>query len=275
MIGAIIGDISGSKYEFNNIKTKDFPLLSKGDEFTDDTIMSLAVAKALMESEKTGQDFKTLLVKDMQDFGRRYPSSYGGRFAEWIYERNPKPYNSFGNGSAMRVSACGLAAQSLEEAEKLGKESAEVTHNHPEGIKGAVCTAGAIYLAKTGKSKEEIRDYVSQFYPMNQSVDEIRPDYYFNETCQQTVPQAITCFLDSTDFEDTIRNSISIGGDSDTVAAIAGSIAWPYYQNHPEAGQFDPAPFLAMLPKEFIRILDQFDEFEKEKDSKPSDLKQA
>lgn len=273
MIGAIIGDIVGSKYEFNNIKTKNFPLLSRGCEFTDDTIMSIAVARALMEADQTKKPFEKLLVTEMQGLGRRYPSSYGGRFASWIYEKDPKPYNSFGNGSAMRVSACGLAARSLEEAEEFGKASAEVTHNHPEGIKGAVSTAGAVYLAKTGASREQIREYLEAFYPLNQTVDEIRPDYYFNETCQNTVPQALICFLDSDSFEDSIRNAISIGGDSDTLAAITGSISWPYYQNHPgtdgKAAAFDTTPFEDMLPEEFLETLQEFDAYAKERSANP------
>ena len=185
MYGAIIGDIVGSKYEFNNIKMKEFPFVSKGCEFTDDSIMTVAVARALLKSREENVPFKQVLVQEMQELGRKYPSSYGGMFAHWLVASNPKPYNSFGNGSAMRVSPCGLIAVTLDEALELAKASSEVTHNHPEGIKGAQATAAAIFLARIGKDKEEIRNYIqSHYYNLTQTLDEIRPTYYFNETCQ-------------------------------------------------------------------------------------------
>lgn len=233
MYGAIIGDIVGSKYEFDNIKTKDFPLFSPGCDFTDDSLMTIAVAKALIRAREEQAGFRDVLVEEMQELGRKYPhpqGGYGGRFAGWLRSRNPEPYYSFGNGSAMRVSPCGLYAVTLEEALALAEASAAVTHDHPEGIKGAQATAAAIFLARVGKSKEEIRDYIQEnFYPLDRSLDEIRPVYRFNETCQGTVPEAITAFLESDSFEDAIRNAISIGGDSDTIGAITGAIAWSFY----------------------------------------------
>lgn len=265
MYGAIIGDIVGSIYEFDNIKTKDFPLFSDSCTYTDDTIMTIAVANALMLSQNLNGDFKELLVKEMQHFGRKYPyGGYGGMFSQWLNEETPKPYNSFGNGSAMRVSPCGLIAKTLDEALLLARQSAEVTHNHIEGIKGAEATAAAIFLANSGKNKDEIRRYIeAHFYSLNKTLDEIRPDYYFNETCQQTVPQAIIAFLESKSFEDAIRNAISLGGDSDTLAAITGSIAWSFY-----CGGKDKLPTDMLnikkrtdeiLPSEFREIIDSFE----------------
>lgn len=231
MLGAIIGDIVGSRFEWDNIKTKEFDFFTEECFFTDDTVMSLANAKAIMESKDDYSDLSEKSVEFMQKIGRLYPDSgYGLGFEEWINSNNPKPYNSYGNGAAMRVSACGFVASSLDEAKKLSEKVTSVTHNHPEGIKGAEATAVAIYLAKTGKSILEIRDYIDKYYyPMNFTLDLIREDYEFNETCQDTVPQAIMAFIESNSFEDSIRNAISIGGDSDTIAAITGSIAEAYY----------------------------------------------
>ena len=234
MYGAIIGDIVGSVYEFNNIKTKKFPFFSERSIYTDDSIMTIAVAKSLMESRDNQSSFKEVLIKNMREYGRKYPhAGYGGMFAQWLISDNPVPYNSFGNGSAMRVSPCGLIAVTLQEALDLARASAEVTHNHPEGIKGAQATAAAIFLAKYGKSKDEIKEYIeSNFYMLDKSLDDIRPRYSFNETCQETVPQAIIAFLESEGYEDAIRNAISLGGDSDTLAAITGSIAWAFYRRN-------------------------------------------
>lgn len=231
MLGAIIGDIVGSRFEWNNIKTKEFDLLTYRCSVTDDSILSLAVAKAILTCSGDYDKLGDLVVKCMQEVGRPYPDcGYGGMFNTWMYSDNPQPYNSFGNGAAMRVSACGFAASTLEEAKLLSKKVTEVTHNHPEGIKGAEATTVAIFLAKTGKNILEIRDYINDnYYPMNFTLDGIRDKYKFNETCQDTVPQAIMAFLESTSFEDAIRNAISIGGDSDTLAAIAGGIAEAYY----------------------------------------------
>ena len=231
MLGAIIGDIVGSIYEWNNHRSKEFTLLTYKNFFTDDSVMSLAVAKALLESKQDYSDLSNNVVKYMQEVGRNYPNcGYGGGFYNWMFSNNPKPYNSYGNGAAMRVSACGLVANSIEEAILLSKKVTEVTHNHPEGIKGAEATAVAIYLAKSGSNILEIRDYINKhYYPMNFKLDDIRDSYKFNETCQDTVPQAIEAFLESKNFEDAIRNAISIGGDSDTLAAITGGIAEAYY----------------------------------------------
>jgi type I restriction enzyme M protein len=232
MLGAVVGDIAGSRFEWNNIKTKEFDLLTDRCECTDDSIMSLAIAAALLMWDGSDYDrLGELAVQSMRDIGQPYPNcGYGGRFGRWMYEEDPCPYNSFGNGSAMRVSACGWAGQSLDEVKQLSRAVTEVTHNHPEGIKGAEATAVCIFLARTGKSVSEIRDYVNRrYYPMAFTLDGIRASYAFNETCQDTVPQAIMAFLESTDFEDAIRCAISLGGDSDTLAAITGSIAEAYY----------------------------------------------
>jgi len=231
MIGAIIGDIVGSRFEWDRIKTKDFEFFMRDCFKTDDSIMTLAVAKAILESKKDPDILRETIARHLQEVGRPYPNcGYGGKFYMWMYSDDPKPYNSYGNGAAMRVSPCGFAASSLEEAKMLSKIVTEVTHNHPEGLKGAEATTVAIYLAREDKSIPEIRDYIDKnYYPMNFTLDEIRPTYRFNETCQDTVPQAIMAFLESTGFEDAIRNAISIGGDSDTLAAITGGIAETYY----------------------------------------------
>ncbi len=240
MYGAIIGDIVGSVYEFNNIKTKDFPLFTAHSIFTDDSVMTFAVAKALVKARDEERSFKEVLIESMREYGKLYPhAGYGGLFSQWLVGDIDKAYNSFGNGSAMRVSPCGLIAVELQEALDLAKASAEVTHNHPEGIKGAQATAAAIFMAKSGKSKEEIKGYIEEnFYQLDFTLDEIRPSYYFNETCQMTVPQAIVAFLESTDFEDAIRNAVSLGGDSDTLAAITGAIAWTFYRSYPNSKHF-------------------------------------
>lgn len=277
MYGAFIGDIVGSKYEFHNIKTKRFSLFSKGCDYTDDTIMTAAVAKAIllsrMEQQKTGgkgKGFQKYLVETMQDFGRRYPypkGAYGRRFEQWLREENPKPYGSYGNGSAMRVSPCALAGVNLEESLALARASAAVTHDHPEGIKGAEAVAAAVFLAKSGSSKEEIREYISgHYYDLDFTLDSIRDTYRFDGSCQGSVPQAIVAFLESEDFEDAIRNVISIGGDCDTTGAITGSIAWIYYAGYSGwvSGIYPPAMreikerAASYLPEEFIQIEEEF-----------------
>lgn len=231
MIGAIIGDIVGSVYEFRSIKTKEFPLFDEECRLTDDSIMTIAVAKALIKTKKEDSDLEKEVVKEMLEWGRKYPfAGYGGNFVLWLTEDNPKPYNSYGNGSAMRVSACGFYAKSLDEALDWAESSARVSHNHYEGIKGAKATAAAIFFAKSGKSKEYIKDYIEkEFYVLSESVDEIRKYYEFDVTCQGTVPPALQCFLESESFEDAIRNAISLGGDSDTLACITGGIAEAFY----------------------------------------------
>ena len=233
MIGAIIGDIAGSTYEFHSIKTKDFPLFAPGSSYTDDSLMSIAVASALMQTGEGHVGFKSHVVTSMRQIAAKYPcpmGGYGGRFRHWLVSSVPRPYGSFGNGSAMRVSPCGDVAATLDEALELARQSAEVTHNHPEGIKGAQAVAAAIYLARTGESRDGIRSYIEQhFYPLHQTADEIRPRYRFDETCQGTVPQAITAFLESVSFEDALRTAVSLGGDCDTLTNITCAIAWPFY----------------------------------------------
>ena len=223
MLGAIVGDIVGSVYEWDNIKTKDFPFFSPGCFFTDDTVMTVAIGEGLLNGGKA-EDFIIALRK----YGRLYPGAgYGARFADWLRSAGKEPYNSWGNGSAMRVSPVAWAGKTLLEVEGLATVSAAVTHNHPEGIKGAQATAAAIFLAREGKSKGDIKAYLESKYGYNlgRTLAEIRPLYRFNESCQETVPEAICAFLESLDFEDAIRNAISLGGDSDTLAAITGSIA--------------------------------------------------
>lgn len=231
MLGAIVGDIIGSVYEWNNIKTKGFQLFSPRCAFTDDTVMTLAVAEGLMAGGSPAA-----FIQAMKKYGRKYPNAgYGGRFGSWLFSEDRQPYNSWGNGSAMRVSAVAWMFDTLPEVEDYAEISAAVTHNHPEGIKGAQSTAAAIFLARKGKTKDEIKAYVENKYgyDLRRTLDEIRVNYHFNESCQGTVPEAITAFLESVDFEDAIRNAISLGGDSDTLAAITGSIAEAAY-NVPE-----------------------------------------
>ena len=303
MIGAIVGDIAGSRFEFRNRKTKDFELFVTGDasarkvskgyaeakaayeaakksassrkwwpfgkrgkrlglilaesgsllsssikvdadapkhpfcrtdracHYTDDTVMTLAIAAALMDWKTGGDDLGALAVRRMQEFGRRFPNAgYGGHFYHWLHDDDPQPYNSWGNGSAMRVSACGWAGRTLDEVKAMSRAVTEVTHNHPEGIKGAEATAVATFLARTGKSMEEIKAVVARdYYPLDFTLDEIRPTYEFDVSCQGSVPQALEAFFESNSFEDAIRNAISIGGDSDTIGAICGAVAGAYY----------------------------------------------
>ena len=272
MFGAVIGDIIGSTYEFLRVKSKDFDLFPRGSEFTDDSIMTIAVGDALMDWLTYGVDLHKSFVDVMRAYGRAYPSpkgAYGTRFANWLRSDNPEPYNSCGNGSAMRVSPCALVAQSLDEALDLAKQSAEVTHNHPEGIKGAQATAAAIYLARTGADKEEIRSYIRKnFYSLDKSLDEIRPDYRFDGTCQGSVPESIQAFLESTDYEDAIRNTISLGGDADTMGAITGSIAWAYYGRDGLTRDMEKLLLKAEkhIPEELIDRIIAFREFCKERE---------
>ena len=235
MYGAILGDIIGSPFEFDRgDKTKNFDLFSKGCDFTDDSVMTIAVGEALLAvgAEATVKEIEEAVVTNMQDWGKRYPyAGYGGKFRYWLRERNPKPYGSYGNGSAMRVSAAGWLYDSMERTREVARATANVTHNHPEGIKGAEATAGAIYMARSGSSKEEIKEYIERefHYNLDRTLDEIRPGYHMDETCQRTVPEAIIAFLESKDFEDAIRNAVSLGGDTDTLGAITGSIAEAFY----------------------------------------------
>lgn len=232
MLGAILGDIVGSVYEFDNIKTKKFELFSEKCGFTDDTVMTVAVAEALLQYDEIidVEDFKRTLIGSMHKWGKLYPhAGYGGHFGLWLTLGETEPYGSYGNGSAMRVSPVAWYADSLEECLKLAEATAAVTHNHPEGINGAVVTAGAAYLARTGADMGEIRAFVEKYYDMGFTLDSIRDAYYFNETCQETVPEAMEAFFESVSFEDAIRNGISIGGDSDTLCAITGAVAEAYY----------------------------------------------
>lgn len=231
LIGAIIGDIVGSRFEWDNHRSKDFDLLTHTCFFTDDSVMSLAVCDALMRSKPDYSDLSVSAVRSMRRIGWPYPRcGYGGSFRRWLYSDDPQPYNSYGNGAAMRVSGCGYAAASVEEAKRLSRAVTEVTHNHPEGIKGAEAAAVAVFLAKSGRSLLEIQDYITaNYYPIHFTLDSIRDSYQFSTACQDTVPQAFEAFFESTDFEDAVRNAVSIGGDSDTLAAITGALAEAYY----------------------------------------------
>ncbi len=231
MLGAIAGDISGSRFEWNNHKSKDFELLTSRCHPTDDSIMTLAVAKAILDCDGDYSLLEKQTIDCMQLLGRRYPNSgYGRRFKDWIYSRHPLPYNSFGNGAAMRVSPCGFAASSLEEAADMARIVTKVTHNHPEGMKAAEAVSSAVFLARNGKCMTEIREFIEEkYYKIDFTLDSIRPTYTFDVSSQGSVPQAFEAFFESTGFEDAIRNAISIGGDSDTIAAIAGGLAEAYY----------------------------------------------
>ena len=233
MLGAIIGDTVGSRFEFDNYRAKDFELFTRDCELTDDSIMTLAVMEIM---QKRIYNDKDAIIDTFKKWGRAYPyRGYGESFGKWITSDNRNPYNSFGNGAAMRISPVGYYANSEEEVKTIAKAITEVTHNHPEGLKGAEVTAMCIYYAKVGKSKEFIKDYASKYYNLDFDYETLKKIYEFNETCQDTVPQAIYAFLISTDFEDAIRTAVSIGGDSDTVACITGGIAEAYYKHIPEA----------------------------------------
>ncbi len=236
MIGAILGDIVGSPFEFDRgEKIKDFgPLFSDACEYTDDSVMTIAVADGLMKAslDAAADTIKKSVTQSMKEWGRRYPAAgYGARFIWWLQLEDEEPYGSWGNGSAMRVSPAGWLYDSLERTREVARLTAEVTHNHPEGIKGAESTAAAIYLARTGKTKEEIKQYIiDEFgYDLSRTLDEIRPDYHHVESCQQTVPEAITAFLEGNDFEDVVRCAVSLGGDCDTLTCIAAGIAEAFY----------------------------------------------
>jgi ADP-ribosylglycohydrolase len=242
MLGAIIGDVIGSTYEWRNVKTTEFELFSSNSSFTDDTVLTIAVADAILNKQSYKnpitdeiQSQKTYAYK-LREYGKKYPDAgYGQMFIEWLSDPELKPYHSYGNGSAMRVSPIGFAFNSLDEVLKEAKRSAMVTHNHRDGIKGAEAVASAIFLARTGSTKDEIKDYIIRHfrYNLNQKLGDIRPGYKFDASCQGSVPQAIIAFLESDSFEDAIRKAISIGGDSDTIACIAGGIAQAYYKEIP------------------------------------------
>ncbi len=231
MLGALIGDIAGSRFEFHNHRSKDFELLHPDCFATDDSIMTLAIAKALMESKGDISRLGECAVRCMQELGRKYPDGgYGGRFQNWLHEEDPQPYHSWGNGAAMRISPVGLIASSEGEVKQLAKRVTEVTHNHPEGLKGAEAVAVGIFHARRGMTIPNLKQMICQdYYPIDFTLDEIRADYPFDESCQGTVPVAFEAFFESVNFEDAIRNAVSVGGDSDTVAAIAGSLAEAFY----------------------------------------------
>lgn len=256
MLGAIVGDIIGSAYEFNNTKRKEFHLFTPKSKFTDDTVMTLAVARWLCDDK---EHCKETLVQRMQELGRRYPTAgYAGSFMRWLYNPEPQPYNSYGNGSAMRVSPVAFYAHSLQEALGLAKISAEVTHNHPEGIKGAQAIASSIYLARHGATKREIKSYVEEnfHYDLSQQLDDIRPTYSYDMSCQHTVPQALLAFLEGANFEDVIRSAVSIGGDSDTIAAMAGGIAQAFYVIPKKLSSY----CYALLTPELRGVLNDFED---------------
>jgi len=250
VLGAIAGDVIGSVYEHSPIKTTDFPLFQKYSRFTDDTVLTVAVADAILKQADYAETLKS--------FGRRYPyAGYGGTFYNWLFSPKSKPYNSWGNGAAMRVSPVGFAYSSIERVLLEAEHTADVSHNHPEGIKGAQATALAVFLARTGIEKEDIRSEIQQRfgYDLKRTIDEIRPAYRFDVSCQGTVPEAIIAFLDSRDYEDAIRKAISLGGDSDTLACIAGGIAEAFYKNIP----FNIINEVRRrLPDEFLKIIDSF-----------------
>ncbi|MCR4586183.1 MAG: ADP-ribosylglycohydrolase family protein [Lachnospiraceae bacterium] len=260
MIGAILGDMVGAPYEFDRgNKSKDFDMWNLRVRFTDDTVMTVAVAEALLNmGPDTSEDVvKRAVISSMQDWGHRYPyAGYGGRFDGWLHDPDPKPYNSWGNGSAMRVSAVGWLYDSIERTRELARWTAEVTHNHPEGIKGAEATAAAIFLARTGASKKDIAAYIIRNfgYDLSRSCDEIRPFYHHVESCQETVPEAITAFLEGKDFEDVIRTAVSLGGDCDTLTCIAGGIAEAFYGVPADMKEH----VIERLGKDILEVLDRF-----------------
>lgn len=261
MFGAILGDIIGSPYEFDRGgKTKDFPLFSGDSTYTDDTVMTLAVAEALLEAGPEMEDdaIRQSVIRKMQRSGRRYPhAGYGARFFWWLQAKAPKPYGSFGNGSAMRVSSAAWLYEDLETVRRMARLSADVTHDHPEGIKGAEATAAAIWLARTGSTKAQIRAYMeAEFhYDLSRTCDEIRPWYRHVESCQETVPEAITAFLEGTSFEDVIRTAVSLGGDCDTLTCIAGSIAEGFYGVPEELKD----QCRRRLPQDLLEVLTRFE----------------
>ncbi len=261
MYGAILGDIIGSPYEFDRgDKTKDFPLFAPASTYTDDSVMTIAVADAFLSvppgADET--DIKFQIISKMRHFGNLFRhAGYGGMFRRWLNDRHPEPYYSCGNGSAMRVSSAGWLFDNLETVRKMARFSAEVTHNHPEGIKGAEATASAIYLARTGSTKAEIKAYIEDnfHYDLSRTCDEIRPAYHHVETCQETVPEAITAFLEGGSFEDVIRTAVSLGGDCDTLTCIAGSMAEAFYGVPEELKQ----ECRTRLPEQLCEVLTRFD----------------
>ena len=257
MIGTMIGDIAGSRYEGWYIKTKDFEMFHRICCVTDDSIMTLAVAEAILNCNGDYRKLSEQACASMQRWGRMYPNGgYGDTFEGWIFAEDPQPYNSWGNGSAMRAGPCGWAANSIDEACRLAYLVSCVSHNHPEGIKGAAAVAVAVYMAKTGETKDSIRQYIhDNFYPMDFTLDEIREEYEFEVSCQGSVPQSLMAFLESDSTEDAVRNAVSLGGDTDTMAAIVGSVAEAYY-GIPESLRSGALAYMDETQKE---ILDRFE----------------
>lgn len=263
MYGAILGDIIGSPYEFDQgNKTKEFPLFSKYSTFTDDSVMTIAVAEATMDLLNEAHGARGKMIAAMKKYGRMFPrAGYGSMFRRWLQWDDPQPYGSYGNGSAMRVSSVAWLFDELESVRAVARVSAEVSHNHPEGLKGAEATAAAIFLARTGSSKAEIKTYIEENfgYDLSRTCDEIRPGYHHVETCQETVPEAITAFLEGESFEDVIRTAVSLGGDCDTLTCIAGSIAEGFYGVPEELKQ----ECHNRLPKELKTVIERFDNLTK------------
>ena len=261
MYGAILGDIIGSPFEFDRgNKSKGFPLFSEKSTFTDDTVMTVAVGWAFLDAQPNAdvEWIRRRLISSMQQYGKEFPyAGYGGMFRHWLREKDPKPYGSFGNGSAMRVSSAAWLYNDIETVRSMARLSAEVSHNHPEGIKGAEATASAIFLARTGSTKAEIKAYIEDNfgYDLSRSCDEIRPNYHHVETCQETAPEAITAFLEGESFEDVIRTAVSLGGDCDTLTCIAGGIAEGFYGVPEDLKQ----ECRNRLPKELLDVLNKFE----------------
>ena len=261
MYGSIIGDIAGSRFEFDRGGwTKDFEFLTEEDNWTDDSVMTIAVAEALLSAGKdaTVEQIEAECIRSMQKWGRKYPyAGYGGRFIHWIHSDDPMPYGSFGNGSAMRVSAAGWLYDSVERTREVARATANVTHNHPEGIKGAECTAAVIFLARTGKTKDEIRDYVAKEfgYDLSESLDEMRKRHEHVETCMDSLPKALRSFFDGESYEDVVRNAVSLGGDTDTLAAIAGAMGEAFF----DMPALLKAECRNRIEKDMLGVLESFD----------------
>lgn len=260
MYGAILGDIIGEPYEFDNYKAKDFPLFCEDAIFTDDSVMTIAICDGILRAglDADERTMKSAMIKSMHFWGEKYPvAGYGGRFFGWLFRGETEPYNSWGNGSAMRVSSVGWMFETLERTREVARWSAEVTHNHAEGVKGAESVAAAIWLLRNGKSKEEVKEYVEKEfgYDLSRTCDEIRPTYLFNESCQGTVPQAFAAFFEGHDFEDVARTAVSLGGDSDTLAAIACAMAEAFYGIDEELFK----KCIELTTKEMHEVMDTFE----------------
>lgn len=267
MMGAIIGDIAGSKYEFHPVKTKHFEPFPEGCRVTDDSVMTVAVAEVMLDlkGDEADDEIKEKLVKSMKKWGHRHPrAGYGKKFRRWLSSPDSKPYNSFGNGSAMRVSSCGWLFDDMETTRRMARLSAEVTHNHPEGIKGAEAVAAAIYMGRSGFTKKEIKDYIEKEfgYDLSRPYDEVRKKCSFNGTCQVSVPEAFIAFLEGNTYIDAIGNAIYLGGDADTQAAIAGSIAEAFYDDNEDEEIRIPFDIwlcgFSHVPEDMTKVVNRF-----------------